>query len=198
MALTIPDLLQYEMRHRLERVQGAFERWGLREWIDQHSGAVIVIACLSVTLLGFVLIRVLWPARPAPVLQSRLAWFYDANTGRLFTGSFKQGGPIAAPSGPLPEGGPAGFRAHVYSYVLEPSESKLFIGFLERPDPAVAAKAAAYDMTDFQAWAEGRLIKRVKDDRWVAATSAEGQAILRDLLKPDAQGRTPLYQMPQP
>lgn len=196
MALKIPDLLQYEMRHRLERVQSAFEQWGLREWIDRHAGAVIAVASLSVVLLGFVLIRVLWPARPAPVVQSRLAWFYDANTGRLFTGSFKQGGPIAAPSGPLPEGGPAGFRAHVYSYVLEPSEAELFVGFLERPDPSAGAKATAQDMTDFQAWAEGRLIKRVKDDRWVAVTSAEGQAILHDLLKPDARGRTPLYQLP--
>jgi len=51
-------------------------------------------------------------------------------------------------------------------------------------------------MTDFQAWAQGRLIKREKDDQWVAATSPQGQAILRDLLKPDAQGRTPLYQLP--
>lgn len=196
MALKIPDLLQYELRHRLERCRGALGQSGLRQWIDRHFGSVIVVACLSAALLGFVLIRTLWPARPAPVLQSRLVWFYDANTGRLFTGSFKKAGPIPAPSGPLPDGGHAGFRAHVYSYVLEPSESELFVGFLERPDPAAGAKATAQDMTDFQAWAQGRLIKRVKDNQWVAATSAEGQKILRDLLKPDAQGRTPLYQLP--
>jgi len=196
MALKVPDLLQYELRHHLERWRGALERWGLREWIDRHAGAVIVVACLSAALLGFMLIRVLWPARPAPVLQSRQAWFYDANTGRLFADSFRKAGPIPAPSGPLSDGGHAGFRAHVYSYVLEPGESELFIGFLERPDPSTGAKATAQDMTDFQAWAQGRLIKREKDDQWVAATSPQGQAILRDLLKPDADGRTPLYQLP--
>lgn len=196
MALKVPDLLQYELRHRLERWRGALERWGLREWIDRHAGTVIVVACLSAALLGFVLIRVLWPARPGPVLQSRQAWFYDANTGRLFTDSFKKAGPIPAPSGPLSDGGHAGFRAHVYSYVLEPGESELFIGLLERPDPSAGAKATAQDMTDFQAWAQGRLIKREKDDQWVAATSPQGQVILRDLLKPDAHGRTPLYQLP--
>ena len=174
MALKIPDLLQYEMRHRLERVQSAFEQWGLREWIDRHAGAVIAVASLSVVLLGFVLIRVLWPARPAPVVQSRLAWFYDANTGRLFTGSFKQGGPIAAPSGPLPEGGPAGFRAHVYSYVLEPSEAELFVGFLERPDPSAGAKART-ELTDFRPGPrDGR--RRVKDDRFATSRRASDPA----------------------
>lgn len=180
----------------LERWRGARQGWGLRQWIDRHAGAVVVAACLSVALLGFVLIRALWPARQGPVLRSRLAWFYDANTGRLFTDSFKKTGPIPAPSGPLPDGGHAGLRAHVYSYVLEPSESELFVGFLERPDPSAGAKATAQDMTDLQAWARGRLIKRVKDAQWVAATSAEGQEILRELLKPDAHGRTPLYQLP--
>jgi len=196
MALKVPDLLQYELRHRLERWRGAREGWGLRGWIDQHFGGVIAVACLSLALLGFVLIWTLWPARPGPVLQSRLAWFYDANTGRLFTGSFKKAGPIPAPSGPSPDGGHAGFRAHIYSYVLKPSESELFVGFLERPDPSAGAKATAQDMTDFQAWAKGRLIKRVKDNQWVAATSAQGQEILHELLKPDAHGRTPLYQLP--
>ncbi len=196
MAWKVPDLLQYELRHRLEQWRGALGRAGLRSWIDDHFGSVIVMACLSAALLGFVLLRALWPARQEPVLQSRLAWFYDANTGRLFTDRFKKAGPIPAPSGPLSDGGHAGFRAHVYSYVLEPTESELFVGFLERPDPSAGAKATALDVTDFQAWAQGRLVKRVKDDQWVAATSAEGQKIVRDLLKPDAHGRTPLYQLP--
>jgi len=197
MALKVPDLLQYELRHRLEQWRGALERWGLRRWIDQHFGGAIVVACLSVGLLGFVLIRTLWPVRPGPVVQSRLAWFCDANTGRLFTDSSMKAGPIPAPSGPLPDGGHAGFRAHVYSYALKPNESGLFVGFLERPDPSIGAKAGAYDVTDVQAWAQGRLIRRVKDDRWVAADSAQGQAILRELLKPDARGRTPVYQWPR-
>jgi hypothetical protein len=197
MALKIPDLLQYEIRHRLEQWRDVLQRRVLRDWIDQHAGGVIVATGLSVVVLGFVLIRILWPTTSAPFAHARLAWFYDANTGQLFTGSSKQAGPIRAPSGPLPDGGPAGFRAHAYSYILEPDESDLFVGFLERPDPSAGAASASHDMTDFRTWAQGRLIKRVKDDQWVAATSSEGQAILHELLKPNADGQTPLYQLPR-
>jgi len=196
MALRIPNLLQCEIRHRMEQWRDVLDRRVLRERIDQHAGGVILVAGLSVVLLGIVLLRILWPATSAPLAHARLAWFYDANTKQLFTGRFKEAGPIAAPSGPLPDGGPAGFRAHAYSYVLEPDESDLFVGFLERPDPSAGARAS-HDMTDFDTWAQGRLIKRVEDDQWVAATSVQGRAILHELLEPNADGQTALYQLPR-
>ncbi len=196
MALKIPDLLQYEIRHLLERGRGVLERRDIRQWIDQHAGGVILITVLSIVLLAFVLLRILWPTTASPFSQSRLAWFYDANTGQLFTARFQHAGPIPAPSGPLPDGSPAGFRAHAYSYTLEPDESDLFVGFLERPDPSAAALSASYESTDFDTWARSRLIKRTKDDRWVAATSPQGQTILHELLEPNADGQTPLYQLP--
>ena len=128
--------------------------------------------------------------------QGKTAWFYDMNTGSLFAGSSKRTGPIAAPSGPALSGEPAGFRAHVYSYVLDPNESELFVGFLECPDPNAVVRAAASDMRDFQKWAERRLIRRVHDKAWVQATSPEGQALLQELTRPNELGQTRLYQMP--
>lgn len=131
------------------------ESWGLRQWIDRHAGAVVVAACLSVALAGLRadsgpvadsggrFYGVAWPGSttPTPAGCSRTVSRRPARSH--------------APSGPLPDGGHAGLRAHVYNYVLEPSESELFVGFLERPDPSAGAKATAKDMTDLQVWATG-------------------------------------------
>lgn len=194
MALRIPDLLQYEMHHRLERWRAGMRRLNLRGWINAHPVWVIGIASVAAVLLILALVRVLKPSASASFQQGKSAWFYDTNTSQLFVGSSRQSGPIPAPSGPLP----AGFRAHVYSYVLDPNESELFVGFLERPDPAAGAARSAHDMSDFQAWARGRLVRRADDKKWVAATSPEGQAILQQMLSPNEKGQTPLYQTPRP
>lgn len=196
MALRIPDLLQYEMRHRLERWRDRIRRWNLRGWINSHPGWVIGVASLAAVLLALALLRVLRPPASASFQPGKSAWFYDANTDQLFVGGSRQAGPITAPSGPLPDGGPAGFRAHVYSYVLDPNESELFVGFLERPDPEAGARRLTHDMSDFNRWTWGRLVKRVDDTQWVGAASPAGQAILRELLAPNEQGQTPLYQTP--
>lgn len=196
MAFRVPELLRHEMRHCLEQLQRGVRRWDPRGWINAHSGLVIGVACLSAVLLCLVVVWVLWPTASASFQSGGPVWFYDVNTGQLFVGRSKHGGPIPAPSGPLPDGGPAGFRAHVYSYVLEPNESELFVGFLERPDPGAGDSQSTSDMKDFNAWARSRLIKRVEDKQWVAATGPEGREILQGLLRPNRQGQTPLYQTP--
>ncbi len=196
MAFRVPELIRYEIGHRLEQWRDGIRRRNLRGWINEHARLVIALACLSVLLLGAVLMGVFRPTASAPFRQGKSAWFYDVNADRLFVGHSKQTGPIPAPSGPLPDGGPAGFRAHVYSYVLEPNESELFIGFLERPDPKAAVKRLNQDTIDFEAWAKGRLVKRVEDEKWVEAASPTGQEIVQQLLTPNKQGQTPLYQVP--
>lgn len=56
-----------------------------------------------------------WQLKPAPRGQPPQAeWYYDLNTGKLFTARIESP-PIDAPSGKLPDGKPAGVRAHVYS-----------------------------------------------------------------------------------
>jgi len=197
MAFGIPDLLSREIRHRMERVQDGIKRLQLRTWINNHQGLVLGVAIVSVLLLAMVLVRV-FKSEPAPAFrQPKFVWFYDANAGKLFLSSGKDSGPIEAPSGPAPGGEPAGLRAHVYSYVLDPKESDLFVGFLEKPDPDSAAGRLSHDMRDFERWARGRLIKRVKDKQWVPAASPQGQAIVQEIMRPNKKGQTPIYQMPK-
>ena len=197
MAFRIPDVLRYEIRHRLESLRAGTGDGGIRGRINEHPGLAVGLAGGSVVVVALVLFLALRPASPPAFPQGKTAWFYDINTGRLFVDSPKKTGPIAAPSGPTPKGEPAGFRAHVYSYVLDPNESEVFTGFLERPDPDAQSKPAAADMKDFPRWAQGRLIRRVKDKEWVPAASPEGQAILEELLRPNQRGQTPIYHTPR-
>ena len=125
MAFRIPDVLLYEIQHRLERLRSAATDAGPRGWVNAHPVLVAGIAGLSLALVGFVLVSMLRPAADVSSVQGKTAWFYDVNTGKLFQGSWKKAGPIAAPSGPTPDGELAGFRTHVYSYVLDPNEAEL-------------------------------------------------------------------------
>jgi len=97
----------------------------------------------------------------------------------------------------MPDGTPTGYRAHAYSYVLDPNEAELFVGFLEQPDPWSGRKIVASEMRDMETWAKGRLIRRVNDEKWVPAASEEGQAILQELLRPNKAGQTPIHQTPK-
>lgn len=138
------------------------------------------------------------PSTDSVAVSPQKAWFYDQNTGKVFENESGELGPIEAPSGPLPSGQPAGIRAHVYSYTLNPKESELFIGFLERPNPTDSHKVKlTLDMKDHRQWAQGRLIKRPDDEQWVSAESQEGYHIVRALVKPNELGQTPIYQVPQ-
>jgi hypothetical protein len=197
MAFGIPDLLSREIRHRMECVQDGIKRLQLRTWINNNQGLVLGVTIVSVLLLAVVLVPV-FRSTPAPAfVQTKTVWFYDMNAGKLFLSSGRDIGPIAAPSGPAPGGEPAGFRAHVYSYVLDPKESDLFVGFLEKPDLDSAAGKLSSDMRDFERWSRGRLIKRVRDKQWVPAASPQGQAIVQEILRPNKKGQTPMYQMPK-
>jgi len=106
----------------------------LREWLNRNPRIVVgvSIACLVVFLA--VLIVQLLPERPERSEKYDKEWFYDLNTGKLFSAKEGLVPPIDAPSGRLPNGEAAGVRAFVFSYVSEPNESECFIGFLEKPD----------------------------------------------------------------
>jgi heme A synthase len=197
MAMRIPDLLTRELRHHMERLQDRVRQVGLRQWINESHRLMIGVTCLCVLLLVVVAARTLRPAPQRAFRHGERAWFYDANTGKLFTAGFKQVGPIAAPSGPAPGGELAGFRVHVYSYVLDPNENDLVVGFLEQPDPEAPRRASASDMRDMSKWAQSRLIRRVKDKQWVRVMSPEGRAIMEELMEPNEKGQTPVSHMPK-
>jgi hypothetical protein len=197
MIFRVPDWLDYEIRHKIERLRDRYERLQIREALNESPAAVLIVALFSVLLLGGVWC---WAGRETAAWHypaNKKAWFYDLNTGELFSASGKQIGPTEAPSGPLPEGGLAGFRAHVYSYVLEPNASERFVGFLEKPDPDTDIGQLASARADFAEWTRGRLIRRVDDDQWVSPTSPAGREIIENLTRPNRLGQTPIYHVPK-
>lgn len=196
MRFGIPDWLSYELRHKIEGLRDWYERLHVKDMINDNPRTVAIVALLSLLLLGFTLSLIRRATPSEHYRLSKKAWFYDLNTGELFVASSKQIGPIEAPSGPLPNGEPAGLRAHVYSFRSDPNESERVVGFLEKPDPDADVKALASDPRNFQEWARGRLIRRVGGDTWVSPTSQRGRQIIQELTHPNSQGRTPVYCTP--
>lgn len=73
------------------------------------------------------------PAAAAPPpKRTGQVWYYDLNTGTLFTGKVEDVAPVDAPSGPLPDGGQAGVKAYVFSYGDCNDENQRFVAWLER------------------------------------------------------------------
>jgi len=196
-SVRIPDWLRYELRHKIEWLQDRYERLRVREAINDNPRVVAAVAFVSVFLLLVVLVLVRRPAPGPEYEESRETWFYDMNTGELFTASSRKAGPIEAPSGPLPDGGPAAFRANVYSYVLDPNEAELFVGFLEKPNSGAGSRKKAPDRSDFDEWAGATSIRRIDSNDWVPATSSAGEEIMAGMARPNEKGQTPIYQVPR-
>ncbi|MBA7610594.1 hypothetical protein ES703_17806 [subsurface metagenome] len=201
MPFRIPDWLRYEVREQWERLSARL-LLPTRRWINrQNPGIIYGITVASVLLLLTVVIWMLIPEKPLEqVEESDKAWFYDLNTGQLFVGKDDQIPPIEAPSGPLPNGGPAGVKAYVFSYADEPNESERFIGFLETSVPEaimerlepIKARARGAEK-----WGHGRLICRVEDKKWVLANSYQGRFILEEVFLPNETGESARYCPPE-
>ncbi|MFC1765619.1 hypothetical protein ACFL6U_26535 [Planctomycetota bacterium] len=190
----IPDWLRYEWIHFWEGFQGDE---GLRERLNRYPQLVIGLTILAICVLGIVLVTLRSDRSESLVREGSLVWFYDLNTDKLFCAKRNKLGPIEVPTGPMPNGDLAGVRAHVYSYVVDPNEDDLFVGFLDKPDPDALGKRPTWKRTDFEKWTQYRVIRRVKDQQWVPAASESGQKIIRALTRPNAKGQTPQYQLPQ-
>ena len=174
------------------KIQEKFESLGIREWLDKNAriAVPILIACI---LLSFVALIV--SSTPDTILQKEIshkAWFYDLNTDKLFVDEDTKLPPIPAPSGPLPNGKPAGVRAHVYCRGLSENQSKPFIAFMEtyktEPPPTPDSSPQPKSV---------RLIKRPKDEEWTVADSYMGRMIMDEIFKPDENGRRLHYYSPK-
>jgi len=190
----LPDWLRYEIQHRWERTAV-----NTRRRINTNPRLIISITAASVLVL-VVTIGLLMPGEAVKVKEYDKGWFYDLNTGQLFVAKSDAVVPIEAPSGPLPQGGPAGVRAYVFSYSDEPNETNRFIGFLEIPHPEIKKKRVEpVESTagGAERWGQGMLICRVGDEQWVPANGAKGRAILRGLFHPNRKGEIAHYCPPE-
>lgn len=168
------------------RIEERWERLELREKINRHPKAVIGISAAAG--IGLLLIAALpLILRQAPVLpQSRDAWFYDLNTQTLFAADSRKTPPVKAPSGDLPDGDPAGVRAHVLPASGSPTDAEPFICYLEKFTPEGKKLVASFQNSQtgitedmVRQLNNNRLIRRPADTQWVTANSEEGRWILQ-------------------
>jgi len=151
-----------------------------------------------VLILLVVVISLLSPAHPSKTKVFKKAWFYDLNTGRLFTDRYDKIPPVKAPSGPLADAQPAGVKAYLLSYVDEPNESQRFIAFLETTDPNAAKTSAGEPAIDKNTLLiNDRLIRTIEDANWVPANSTKGRSIIKEAFRPNKDGRYPRYYLPK-
>lgn len=118
----------------------------VRSWINRWSSQVTVVA---IVLLGLALFIVIKTGRPAGYSTPVSVYYYDLNTGELFAALSTEIPPIEAPSGPLPNGKPAGVRAFVYSCgdCSDPAQRR--VAWLEKYTARAKARALA-----IQEWSE--------------------------------------------
>jgi hypothetical protein len=171
-----------------------------RRWINEYPTVVSSLAAACAMLLLAVAFWTLIPDEPAPIRTIEEEWYYDLNTGRLFTAEKGLKPPIDAPSGPMSDGGPAGVRAYVLSYVSEPNESERIIAFLETTAPAdMLAKwpRRADSRSAARKWGRGKLIRRVDDTVWIPADSKLGLQLIEEAFAPNKDGVRPTYCLPR-
>lgn len=194
MGIRMPDLgyLKYEIKEWWERL-------AIRDWLSRSPKLVIGV---SVVLVVGLLVFVIWLSLPKKVVEVEnyeKDWFYDLRHRSLFVGRRGQIPPIAAPSGPLANGEPAGVRAYVFTYSNDPNTTETFIGFLETTDPNVDKSSIGLmdlRVSGAEIWGKGRLIRRVEDEQWVPAKSEEGKAILKETFRQNESGEIPHYRSP--
>jgi hypothetical protein len=172
----IPEWILDEARYR-------WERMAIREKINSiELNKMYIITGVSVFILLLVTIVLLWPGKKQEVVNYKKAWYYDQNTNKLFLARATEESVTEAPSRPLPDGTPAGVKAYVYSYVINPKESDRIIGFLwKQVGPGQSDK-----------WDKGKVVKKPEDKEWVAADSKKGKQIVGEVLKQNKDGIYPI------
>ena len=166
-----------------------------RKWVNDNPKVIIVITNISVIAFLIMILLNFNYSGAARVGWYDKDWFYDLNTGQLFTADKQIQPPIESPTGPLPNGRPAGVRAFVFSYVANPDKDEYFIGFLATKDPNYVDNGNYPG--GIRPWGIGKLIRRVGDTEWVAADSPQGRQIFTEALTPDENGHNPQYYSPR-
>jgi hypothetical protein len=196
----LPEWFKIELREKWDRLSERLRLPSIRGWFTEHPTVIVWVAGVLGLLLLVIVIPKLIPDKPPPKpVRVDKEWYYDLNTGKLFVAPPGQP-PIEAPSGPLPDGRPAGVRAYVLSYKADPNESERFIAYLEttgslniqsKPPSGSDGGSAAPKS------GKGRLIRRVDAKFWVPADSPLGLWILREAYAPNKNGQQPNYCWPR-
>ncbi|MFG0249180.1 MAG: hypothetical protein ACF8OB_09865 [Phycisphaeraceae bacterium JB051] len=148
----------------------------LREWMNQNSAVVTIIAVVLLLVSLGVIIMTLTPQRAARVVD---VYFMDTSDGALFIDKSDQLPPIVAPSGK------DGVRAFVFSCGDCGDESSRFIGWLETYTPEAKkaietpAEGPEGGMDNYEVVENGHLVAAPNSNgQWVMANSEPGFKIM--------------------
>lgn len=147
----------------------------VRPWIQRHPRAVIATTGVSLVIM-LVVLGAEALSGPAAISAGKV-WYFDLNTGELFAARDGQTPPIAAPSGPQPDGAAAGVRAYVFACGDCGNKSERFVGYLQ-----------VYSLESKQPY-----LRRVEDgqDKWVLAGDAEAIKIAKEAQDRCGEGKRP-------
>lgn len=152
----------------------------LREFANNNSAIVTLGA---VVLLVIALGAIIMQTRGGSSGGVIDVYYYDLNTGQLFSGPSDQLAPIEAPSGPY-NGKPGGVRAFVFSCADCDDESTHFIGWLDMytPEAKQAMTNPGAGMgPSFELYEQGHLVKGVDDENWVPANDEGGFRVMENI-----------------
>ena len=184
------QLIRYLLGDKWETYHQWWSERGPRKWINNNPKFVVSVAALSLIILILAIIPLLRTEKIDPIKPTDNEWYYDLNTNELFIAPKGLPVPTEAPSGSLPNGKPAGVRACVLSFALEPKESETFIGYLETSDPNTKNITGGN-------WSKGKLIRRIQDDQWFTIQSSKGKEIIQEAFLADINGERPIYVRPK-
>ena len=188
-----------EWKYLKEDLLYKWENLKVRRWVNENPKIILGITVFSVLLTIIIVIAIALPDKHLETQQSKKLWFYDLNTEKLFVTKSTQLPPIEAPSGPLPDGSPAGVLAHVYKFSPQNPNEEHFIGYLETLPLDIKRKLPRKltpETDDAKLWYYSRLIRTIEDSNWISFTSEQAQLILNELNNSN-QGIPPAEIYPQ-
>ncbi len=197
--------IRYDIVERWERITERLR--SPREWVNRQNPKVMLgIAGFCLVILVVIGIGQLRDGKVVTRVGSsnNKSWFYDLNTGRLFTERSDKLPPFEVSSGPLANGEPAGVRAYVFSYSDQPNDSNRFIGYLEKLTPRGKELMATFLKSRSNLTRESvielsreRLVRSVEGKQWFASDSNEGKAVISKGFSPNKKGKKPQFVLPE-
>jgi hypothetical protein len=162
----------------------------LRTWINQNAAIATVLAVLA--LVGSILALLYVKDRGS--VQTAETYYLDLGStapnpvDRLFAAEIDTP-PVNAPSGvTMPNGGPAGVKAHVFSCGDCADRSSWFIGYLETTTPEFREAMIQFrenqrsgkpsDLPSNLRGNRGRLVSAPDPVQWVEFASGPGQTLI--------------------
>ena len=154
----------------------------LRKFLNDHAIVVVSVAAFLL-LVGVTWGLVRSTGDDAESSTEPGAWL-DTNTGEYFRGPVDAQPPIEAPSGPRPDGRPAGVRVYTFACGHCGPDSEIYVSYFETQLP-VNVEPPANKKENPGQWLEyqqaSQRARRVrppgKDTKWIPYYSEEGQDV---------------------